>query len=58
MIDRRNVDALEGAIRDYVRALIAADQGHIAVGETVAATQQGLRDALRAAFGIKEPADA
>jgi hypothetical protein len=38
MTDRRNVDALEGALGEYVRALIAAHQGHIAVGETVAAS--------------------
>jgi hypothetical protein len=57
MTDRRNVDALEGAIRDYVQALLDHRAGGIGAGPTVVTAQQSLRDALRAALGIKERAE-
>jgi hypothetical protein len=54
----RDVDALEGAIRDYVQALLDHRAGGIGAGPTVVTAQQNLREKLRAAFGLKEPADA
>jgi hypothetical protein len=54
MTDRRNVDQLVGAFRNYVQALADHREGRIGVGETVVQAQQNLRDALRAAFGLKE----
>jgi hypothetical protein len=48
---------LERAIRDYVQALVDHREGRIAVGPTVVTAQQGLRDALRAALGMKERAN-
>jgi hypothetical protein len=56
MADRRNVDALEGAIRDYVQALLDHRAGGIGAGPAVVTAQQTLRAKLRAAFGLKEPA--
>ena len=53
MTDRRNVDALEGAIRDYVQALLDHRAGGIGAGPTVVTAQQILREKLRAAFGMK-----
>jgi hypothetical protein len=53
MTDRRNVDALEGAIRDYVQALLDHREGRIGGGPTVVTVQQRLRETLRAAFGMK-----
>ena len=57
MTDRRNVDAVEGAIRDYVQALLDHRAGGIGAGPTVVTAQQSLRDALRDAFGLKEHAE-
>jgi hypothetical protein len=54
MTDRRNVDALEGAIRDYLLALLDHRDGRIAAGETVLQAQTNLRAALRAVFELKE----
>jgi len=53
MTDRRNVDAVEGAIRDYVQALLDHRAGGIGAGPTVVTAQQSLREKLRAAFGMK-----
>ena len=51
MTDRRNVDAVEGAIRDYVQGLLDHRAGGIGAG--VVTAQQSLREKLRAAFGMK-----
>jgi hypothetical protein len=51
MTDRRNVDAVVASLREFVQALI--DQEQIAGHEILTERQQNLRDALRAAFGIK-----
>jgi hypothetical protein len=58
MITERDVDQLEGAFRDYVRALTAHDQGH-RVAESLEAARQNFRNALRNVLGakIKERAD-
>jgi hypothetical protein len=53
MTDKRNVDALEGAIRNYVQALLDHRSGQIGVGPTVVTAQQRLRETLRAAFWMK-----
>ena len=53
MTRQQNVDALKGAIRDYVRALIASEQGQIGIHQGAALADQRLGDALRAAFGLK-----
>ena len=53
MTRARDVDALEGAIRDYVQALLDHRAGGIGAGPTVVTAQQSLREKLRAAFGIK-----
>jgi hypothetical protein len=58
MTRARDVDQLEGAIRDYVQALLDHRAGLIGAGPTVVESQTKLRAALRAALGIKEPADA
>ena len=50
---QQSVDQLEGAIRDYVQALLDHRAGGIAAGPTVVTAHQSLRDALRAAFGMK-----
>ena len=44
---------LEGAIRDYVLALLDHRDGRIAGGETVVQAQSNLRDALKHVFGMK-----
>jgi hypothetical protein len=54
MTDKRDVDRLVESVRDYVRALM--DQGQIDGHSHVTTAQAGLRDALRAAFGLKESA--
>jgi hypothetical protein len=51
-----NVDQLEGAIRNYVQALMDQREGRIAGGEAVVQAQQGLRDAIARALGTKESA--
>jgi hypothetical protein len=54
MTTRQNVaDAVESAIRGYVQALLDHRAGGIGAGPTVVTAQQSLRDALRAAFGMK-----
>jgi hypothetical protein len=57
-IRARDVDQLEGAIRDYAIALMDHRDGRISGAETVVQAQTNLREKLRAAFGLKEPADA
>jgi hypothetical protein len=42
---QQSVDQLEGAIRDYVKALMDHREGRIAVGPTVVTAQQNLRTA-------------
>ena len=54
MSTRPQTDALEGAIRDYVLALLDHREGRIAGGESVVQAQSNLRDALRAVFELKE----
>jgi hypothetical protein len=52
MITERDVDQLEGALRDYVRGLVAFDQGH-RVAESLEAARQNFRNALRNALATK-----
>ena len=42
---QQSVDQLEGAIRDYVQALMDHREGRIAVGPTVVTARQNLRTA-------------
>jgi hypothetical protein len=49
----RDVDALAGAIRRLIEAVIAGDQGRIGVHQDLTGAQAGLRDALRAVFRTK-----
>jgi hypothetical protein len=58
MITERDLDQLEAALRDFVRGLVAFDQGH-RVTESLEAARQSFRDALRNVLGakIKERAD-
>ena len=53
MSTRPQTDALEGAIRDYVLALLDHREGRIAGGESVVQAQSNLRDALRAVFALR-----
>jgi hypothetical protein len=56
MIRERDVDQLEAALRDFVRQIVAFDQGH-RVAESLEAARQNFRNALRNALGaIKESA--
>jgi hypothetical protein len=57
MTRERDVDALAGAIRRLVEAVIAGDQGRIGVHQDLTGAQAGLRDALRNVFGLKERAN-
>jgi hypothetical protein len=52
----QNIDALAAAIRKLIEALIAGDQGRIGSHQNLTDAQTDLRDALRAALGIKESA--
>jgi hypothetical protein len=52
MTTERDIDQFEGAIRDYVRQLVAFDQGH-RVTESLEAARQSFRNALRAVLGAK-----
>lgn len=54
MTTRQQSDALVGAIREFVQALMRHREGQIAGGEDLTTAQANLRDALRAAFGLKE----
>ena len=58
MSTERDVDQFEAALRDYVRGLVAFDQGH-RVTESLEASRQSFRTALRTVLGakIKERAD-
>jgi hypothetical protein len=47
------MDQFEAALRDYVRGLVAFDQGH-RVSESLEAARQNFRAALRAALGSKK----
>jgi hypothetical protein len=53
MITERDVDQFETALRDYVRGLVAFDQGH-RVTESLEAARQNFRDALRKVLGSKK----
>jgi hypothetical protein len=53
---QQNVDALAVAIRKLIEALIAGDQRVIGSHQNLSDAQTSLRDALRAALGIKESA--
>jgi hypothetical protein len=59
MITERDLDQFEGAVRDYVRGLVAFDQGH-RVAESLEAARQNFRAALKNVLGakVKERADA
>jgi hypothetical protein len=52
MSTERDVDQFEAALRDYVRGLVAFDQGH-RVTESLEASRQAFRNALRAVFAAK-----
>jgi hypothetical protein len=52
MITERDVDQLETALRDYVRGLVAFDQGH-RVTENLEAARQSFRAALTNVLGAK-----
>ena len=52
-IRERDVDRFIDKLRDYMRLLIAADQGHIGVHESVTAAQADLRDVFKRALGMK-----
>jgi hypothetical protein len=52
MSTERDMDQFEAALRNYVRGLVAFDQGH-RVTESLEASRQSFRNALRAAFGLK-----
>jgi hypothetical protein len=56
MTRAQNVDALAGAIRRLIEALIAGDQGRIGVHQDLTNAQTNLRDALRAVL-MKERAE-
>jgi putative NIF3 family GTP cyclohydrolase 1 type 2 len=57
MTREQNIDALAGAIRRLIEALIAGDQRVIGSHQNLTDARQNLRDALRAALGgIKESA--
>ena len=47
MMTERDADQFEAALRDYVRGLVAFDQGH-RVAESLEAARQNFRAALRA----------
>jgi len=48
----RDIDQLEAALRDYVRGLVAFDQGH-RVTDALEAARQNFRAAVRAVLGVK-----
>jgi hypothetical protein len=52
MITERDMDQFEVALRDYVRGLVAFDQGH-RVSESLEAARQNFRNALRNALTMK-----
>jgi hypothetical protein len=56
MSTERDVDALAGAIRRLVEALIAGDRGAIGSHQDLTSAQAALRDALRNVF-LKERAE-
>jgi hypothetical protein len=49
----QNVDQVVAAIRELAQAISDHRAGGIGAGPTVATAQQSLRDALRAALGMK-----
>jgi putative NIF3 family GTP cyclohydrolase 1 type 2 len=53
MTRSQNIDALAVAIRKLIEALIAGDRGAIGSHQNLTDAQTGLRDALRAALGLK-----
>jgi hypothetical protein len=52
MMTERDVDQFEGALRDYVRGLVAFDQGH-RVTESLEAARQNFRNALKNMLAAK-----
>jgi hypothetical protein len=54
----RDIDALEGALRDYVQALMDHRDGRISGAETVVQAQTNLREKLRTVLGLKVAEDA
>jgi hypothetical protein len=57
MIRPQSVDQLAQAIRRLIEALIASDRREIGIHQSVIEAQTNLRDALRAALGVKESAE-
>jgi hypothetical protein len=53
MITERDADQFESALRDFVRQLVALDQGH-RVTESLEVARQNFRNALRAVLGSKK----
>ena len=53
MITERDMDQFEAALRDYVRGLVAFDQGH-RVTESLEEARQNFRAALRNVLGSKK----
>ena len=53
----QTIDRVVLAVRKLTEGLIAQDQRQIGVHETVRSAEADLREALRAAFGMKEPAE-
>jgi hypothetical protein len=52
MTTERDMDQFEAALRDYVRGLVAFDQGH-RVTENLEAARQNFRNALKNAWAAK-----
>jgi hypothetical protein len=52
MITERDVDQFEAALRDFVRQLVAFDQGH-RVTESLEVARQNFRASLKRALGMK-----
>jgi hypothetical protein len=52
MMTERDMDQIEAALSGFVRQLVAFDQGH-RVTESLEASRQAFRTALRAVLGVK-----
>jgi hypothetical protein len=52
MSTERDMDQFDAALRDYVRGLVAFDQGH-RVTDSLEASRQAFRTALRNVLGAK-----
>jgi hypothetical protein len=56
MTRAQDIDALAGAIRRLIEALIAGDQRAIGSHQNLTDAQAGLRDALRGVFAVRTEA--